>query len=105
MLLLGRWAGQQNCSAQESAFKITQDGAPLHKELNPVKFSGFVGGGGHHIPPGSLPHTDQPLCLPRLESLFPQSCRKLCNPNPRWPSMSDSLGIPQSLCWILRLGS
>ena len=77
---------------------------PHCTELNPVKFSGFVGGGGHHIPPDSLPHTDQPLCLPRLESVFPQSCEKFCNQIPRAFKVRFP-GDSQSLCWILRLGS
>lgn len=54
---------------RESAFKLTQvrASAPLHAALNPVQFPVFVGGGGRHIPPEPLPHTDQPLgCSPPL---------------------------------------
>ena len=44
------------------------------------------------------------MCLPRLESLFSQSCEKFCNQIP----LAFKVRFPRdswSLCWILRLGS
>lgn len=97
LLLLGRWLVSKTVLHQESAFKITQDGAPLRKELNPVNLlSGFVGGGGHHIPPGSLPHRSASVSS-KTGASASQSCESFFVIKSHWPSMSDSLGFPVPL--------
>lgn len=104
-MLLGRWAGQQNCSARGKASpQIPRMEPPTAQRAKPSQIFRVCGRRWPSHPSRFSSTHRSASGLPRLEPLFPQSCEKLCNQIPL-ASMSDS-GDSQSLCWILlRLGS